>query len=111
MSQAIQRAPQGGYPTQEAALEAVREALVTVPLAGAPGGMAAGDPRLGDYLDRRAAPIASHILLATSSGAESRGASPAAAAGQADETQVSMKTGRLRRRERPDADGEPSTRL
>ncbi len=102
MSQAIQHAPQGGYPTQEAALEAVREALVTIPLAGAPGGMAAGDPRLGDYLDRRAAPIASHILLATSSGA--------AAAGQADETQVSVKTAWLPRLKRPDAGGEPSTK-
>lgn len=64
MTEAIRRAPQGGYASQDAAMQAVRDALSTVPLAGAPTGMAVSDPRMGDYLDRRTAPIARHVMEA-----------------------------------------------
>jgi hypothetical protein len=67
MTQALLAAPPGGYKTQDDALATVRSALASVPLAGSPTGMAAGDPRMGDYLDRRATPIASHILLTSQS--------------------------------------------
>jgi len=63
MAQALLAAPPGGYASPDAALAAVRSALVNVPLASSSTGMAAGDPRMGEYLDRRAAPIASHILM------------------------------------------------
>ncbi len=67
MTQALLAAPPGGYKSHDDALAAVRLALATVPLAGSPTGVAGGDARLGDYLDRRAAPIASHILLTSQS--------------------------------------------
>lgn len=55
MAQALLAAPHGGYSSPDQALAAVRSALSATP--------AGSDPRMGDYLDRRAAPIASHILL------------------------------------------------
>jgi hypothetical protein len=63
MNQALLRAPVSGYRSDEAALQAVRDALRSIPLPGSPTGFAAGDRRIGDYIDQRAAPIASHILL------------------------------------------------
>jgi len=65
MSQALMRAPQGGYASPDAALVAVREALRSVPMTGMPTGMTANDARMSDYLDRRAAPVANHIMLAS----------------------------------------------
>jgi|GEM_PF-4991508 len=62
MQQAIQSAPTGGYGTTDAALQAVREALVALPITTG-ASVTPGDPRLGDYLDRRANPIASHVML------------------------------------------------
>ena len=55
MAQALLAAPLGGYSSPDQALAAVRSALSATP--------AGSDPRMGDYLDRRATPIASHILL------------------------------------------------
>jgi hypothetical protein len=69
MNQALLRAPVGGYATADEAIQAVRDALMTLPMAGTPTGMAGSDPRLGDYLDQRAAPIASYIMVASQSGA------------------------------------------
>ncbi len=50
VEQAIISAPSGGYASQADALAAVRDALRTVPLAGAPSGMAGGDPHTEAYV-------------------------------------------------------------
>jgi len=64
MTQAMQSMPQGGYASQDAALQAVRGALAGIRLADSPSGFAAGHPALGDYMGNRSDLIATRLMKA-----------------------------------------------
>ncbi len=76
VSQAIQQAPTGGYADQQAALAAIQTAL----------GGTGHNPRMGDYLDRRAQDVSSYVMV------QSQQPSAPAAKGKLDVTVHSDKT-------------------
>jgi hypothetical protein len=86
LRQAQALAPPGGYRTEEAARQALRDALGTVPLAGSPSAYAAGDPRMGEYLERQAPSVSSQLLLRS----QGKGGS------ETQDTQAGESTRRLR---------------
>jgi hypothetical protein len=78
--QAVTAAPADGYPTQEAALSAVRDSLGRIPSAASPTGTALGDPGMDAYLRQRESDIAAQVMQGADEASLRPTAQPEAAA-------------------------------